>query len=80
MFYQNNTQRISSDVSEVFDWSALEMLSTPESPIWLSFVCERCFNTINNTQRISSDVREVFDWSALEMISAPDAPILPPVV
>ena len=26
---KNNTQQISRDVSEVFDWSALEMLSAP---------------------------------------------------
>ena len=39
---KNNTPEISSDVSEVFDWSALEMLSTPESPISFTVVCERC--------------------------------------
>ena len=39
---QNNTPEISSEVSEVFDWSALEMLSAPESPIRLPVVCERC--------------------------------------
>ena len=36
---KNNTHEISRDVSEVFDWSALEMFSAPESPIWLSVVC-----------------------------------------
>ena len=67
------------DVSEVFDWSALEMLSAPESPIWLTVVCERCLNK-NNTHEISRDVSEVFDWSALEMLSAPESPMLFPVV
>ena len=39
---QNVTPEISSDVSEVFDWSALEMLATPEFPIWLPVVRETC--------------------------------------
>ena len=46
---KNNTPEISRDMSEVFDWSALEMLSAPESPISLTVVCERCLNK-NNTQ------------------------------
>ena len=62
------------DVSEVFDWSALEMLSAPESPILLPVVCERCLHK-NNTPKISRDVSEVFDWSALEMLSAPEYPM-----
>ena len=47
---KNNTQQISSDVREVFDWSALEMLSAPESPIRLSVVCERCFNKLTHSE------------------------------
>ena len=39
---QNGTPEISSDLSEVFDWSALEILSAPEYPIRLPVVCERC--------------------------------------
>ena len=71
---KNNTHEISRDVSEVFDWSALEMLSAPEYPIPVSVVCERCLNK-NNTPAILRDVSEVFDWSALEMLSAPESPI-----
>ena len=36
---KNNTQWISRDVSEVFDWSALEMLSAPEYPMFVICVC-----------------------------------------
>ena len=39
---QNVTPEISSDLSEVFDRSALAMLATPEFPIRLPVVCERC--------------------------------------
>ena len=67
---KNNTHEMLRDVSEVFDWSALEMLPAPESPILLPVVCERCLNK-NNTPEISRDVSEVFDWSALEMVTAP---------
>ena len=35
---QNVTPEISSEVSEVFDWSAREMLSAPEFPIRLPVV------------------------------------------
>ena len=35
---KNNTPEISSDVSEVFVWSASEMCLTPDSPIWLPVV------------------------------------------
>ena len=34
----NNTQLISSDVREVFDWSALEMISAPDALIPLPVV------------------------------------------
>ena len=37
---KNNTQEISRDVSEVFDWSAFEMVTAPYSPILASVVCE----------------------------------------
>ena len=37
---KNNTPEILRDVSEVFDWSALEMLSAPEFPMLLPVVCE----------------------------------------
>ena len=64
---KNNTHDL--DVSEVFDWSDLKMLSTSEYPISLSVVCERCLNK-NNTPEISRDVSEVFDWT-LKMLSTP---------
>ena len=35
---KNNTHEKSIYLSEVFDWSALEMLSAPESPMLLSVV------------------------------------------
>ena len=57
---KNNTPAISRDVSEVFDWSALEMVTAPEYPMLLTVVCERCLNK-NNTPEISRDVSEVFD-------------------
>ena len=31
--FEQTTLEISSDVSEVFDWSALKIVSTPETPI-----------------------------------------------
>ena len=67
---KSNTREILRDVSEVFDWSALEMPLAPLYVIWVSVVCERCLNK-NNTLEISRDVSEVFDWSALEMPLAP---------
>ena len=39
---QNNTLEISSDLSEVLDWSALEMLSASASPIWLPVTSKCC--------------------------------------
>ena len=42
MFEQSNAQGITSDVREVFEWSAPEILAAPESPIVLPGVCERC--------------------------------------
>ena len=62
----------------MFEWSALEMLSAPDSPMLLAVVCEKMLEQ-NNTPEISSDVSEVFDWSALEMLSAPESPIRLPV-
>ena len=46
----NSTQRISSDVSEVFVLSALEMLAAPQAPIWLPVVCERCLNKTTHSK------------------------------
>ena len=58
----------------MFDWSALEMLSAPEAPMWLPVVCKMLEQ--NNTPEISSDLSEVFVLSALEMLSTPASPIL----
>ena len=52
----NNTLEILSDVSEVFDWSTLEILSAPESPIWLPVVW-------NMNKKIHTKNIKWFEWS-----------------
>ena len=48
MFEQESTQEIASDLSEVFDWSALEILSAPYFPILFPVVFDRNLQKITH--------------------------------
>lgn len=60
---------MTSDCSEVLEWSALTISLTFESPILLSVVW-KSGKKQTNSQDIASDFSEVFDFRALAMFTA----------
>ena len=61
---------MTSDCSEVLEWSALTISLTFESPILLSVVWKSYKKKKKNSQDIASDFSEVFDFRALAMFTA----------